>query len=439
MTARNVLVFPGEVRLNGLPEAIFDPSKLVALAATGLLDTRPEPEFDNLASLAAAVTGTGRAFITLVDDKRSFWKASVGVDLEAGALREQAVSESLCQLLVEAGRPMMVPDVLADPRTRDHPAVAELGIGAWAGYPITAAGGQVLGGLYVVDDRPRPWSPEQEAALAALARAVANEIELRQLVNVTQATADVAVALARTLQDSFLPPALPQLRGVDLAAAYLPAAGGAALVGDFYDVFHSGGPWWSAVMGDVCGKGVEAAKVTALARYTVRAEATHSLSPATVLRRLNSAMLSHDRDGRFLTALYATFRVTSAGMAGRLCVAGHPPALIRRASGQVTEIGQLGTLLGFVDDLVLHEVGFRLRPGDALLAFTDGAIEARKRREIPGSQVLMGEQTLRRLFADCEGLDAAGTVSRLMEAVSSYTGNWPSDDTAMLVVRVPPT
>ncbi|MFI2765015.1 PP2C family protein-serine/threonine phosphatase [Streptomyces echinatus] len=94
-------------------------------------------------------------------------------------------------------------------------------------------------------------------------------------------------------------------------------------------------------MGDVCGKGTEAAKVTALARYTLRAEATQHLSPTAVLTQLNSALLAQRVGaGRFLTAVYATFRLTPAGVASRLCTAGHPPALIRRAGGRVQPLGR---------------------------------------------------------------------------------------------------
>ena len=112
--------------------------------------------------------------------------------------------------------------------------------------------------------------------------------------------------------------------GLEAAASYLPAAGGTTVVGDFYDLFHARGPWWCTVMGDVCGKGTEAAKVTALARYTLRAEATQHLSPAAVLTRLNRALLDQRAEERFLTAVYATFRATPGGIAGRLCTAGHP-------------------------------------------------------------------------------------------------------------------
>src|SRR4029077_8737412 len=133
-----------------------------------------------------------------------------------------------------------------------------------------------------------------------------------------------STALARSLQDSLLPPALVSIPGVETAAFYR-AASGDTVVGDFYDLFRSTGQWWCTVVGDVCGHGTEAAEVTALARYTLRAEATQHRSPATVLTRLNTAMLDQRGPGRFLTAVYATFRTTPRGITGRLCTAGHPP------------------------------------------------------------------------------------------------------------------
>lgn len=433
------LIYPAGTRADGLPAALSDPARVAAVAETGLLDTGPDPAFDNLAALAAAVTGTGRAFITLVDDHRSFWKAAVGIGGDAAGTREQPIAESMCYLLVGTGARLMVADAAADDRVRDHPAVAALGIGAWAGYPIMSGGGQVLGGLCVVDESQRAWSSEQEEALGTLARAVANEIELRLRVAASESTADAAVELSRTLQESLLPPTLSAVPGMDIAAAYEPAAGGTTVVGDFYDLFHSGGPWWSAVIGDVCGKGVEAAKITALARYTVRAEATHSLSPMTVLRKLNTALLEHDAEGRFVTAACATFRVTPGGLAGRLCVAGHPLPLIRRDDGRVGEVGRPGTFLGVVDDrqLALAEVRFRLSPGDTLLMFTDGATEARKPAEGAVPRPLLGEQAFAELLAGCADLDAAAIVTRLQRAIAEHTGRWASDDTALLALRLP--
>lgn len=441
MTATREIEFPGGVRADGLPAALSDPARLAAVAATGLLGTGGEQVFDDLAQLAATMTSCDRAFVTLVDEDRSFWKSCVGVDLASDdvAARQDAVRESFCYFLVGLeGEPFVVDDVAADPRTRDHPSVGPTNIGAWAGYPILAPGGEVLGSMCVIDDRVHRWSPAELRTLATLARSVGNEMHLRQSLSETRAALSASTELARSLQDSLLPPVLVPVPGLDTAAAYLPATGDIVL-GDFYDLFHARGPWWTAVLGDVCGHGVEAAKVTALARYTVRAEATRELSPATVLTSLNTAIIAQRGRDRFLTAVQATFRPTPGGLTGRLCNAGHPPALVRRADGRVRPLTGAGRILGMLDEVGLVDVRFRLAPGDLLLLYTDGVTEARPPVGAVGARHQFGEEALTRVLAGSVGLDAAATVDLLVGALAEHSHRWAEDDTAILALRVPPT
>jgi serine phosphatase RsbU (regulator of sigma subunit) len=432
--------FPAGLRADGLPAALSDPRRLAAVRATGLLDTGRQSEYDDLAALAGTLTGCTRAFITLVDDDRSYWKSCIGVDAATAEDRQNPVRESFCYFLVGlAGERFTVQDAANDPRTRDHPSVGPMKIGAWAGYPILAPGGEVLGSMCVVDENPHEWLPAELASLATLARAVSNEIHLRASLRTAHTALETSAALARSLQESLLPPILQPVAGLETAAMYVPAGGGATVVGDFYDLFHTKDPWWCAVMGDVCGKGVEAAKITALARYTLRAEASWHLSPAAVLGRLNAALLEQRGDGRFLTAAYATFRTTPTGLTGRLCTAGHPPALILRADGKIRRTGRSGTLLGMFPQVSLHDVRFQLAAGDLLLLYTDGAVEARVQPGPAGEpRPQFGEPALAAALAQCRGLTAAETVERLASVVSDFTGGWASDDTALLALRVPP-
>ncbi|WTX00215.1 SpoIIE family protein phosphatase [Streptomycetaceae bacterium NBC_01309] len=441
------MVFPGVLRSDGLPAALSDPVRLAAVAATGLMDTPAEGAFDDLAGLAAVLTGCSRAFVTLVDADRVYWKACLGVDRASARTRGTPVSEGFCPYVIASGgEPFVVADAATDPRTREHPSVGPMKIGAWAGYPILTPGGDILGSVCVVDENPHAWEPQELSTLATLARAVGNEVNLRTTLAASEAALHLSTELARSLQDSLLPPVLQKVPGVETAASYLPAAGGSTVVGDFYDLFHAQGPWWCTVMGDVCGKGVEAAKVTALARYTLRAEATRELSPAAVCANLNAALLEQRGDGRFLTAVYATFRTTAAGVSGRLCTAGHPPALILRASGRVQPLGRSGTLLGIMPDVDLTDVRFRLAPGDALLLYTDGATEARHRTRYDSAQDAprdspaghFGDDALATALAACRGLDAAAIVSRIGAVLADYSGHWADDDTALLALRVPP-
>ncbi len=155
--------------------------------------------------------------------------------------------------------------------------------------------------------------------------------------------------LAQTLQESLLPTRLPAIPGLQVAAQYLPGGSSVEVLGDFYDVFPSVPGSWGIVVGDVCGKGVPAAKSTALARYTLRAEAHRATRPSLILAALNQALLDWlTDDPRFLTAIYATVRPTPAGAAVQISSAGHPLALVRRACGRVQTLGRPGTLLGLL-------------------------------------------------------------------------------------------
>ncbi len=138
--------------------------------------------------------------------------------------------------------------------------------------------------------------------------------------------------LASSLQASLLPPDLPRVPGMQVAARYLPAAGGNEVVGDFFDVFQQGPDSWGFMIGDVAGKGVEAAKLASLARHTIRTAAMQRLTPREILLTLNQAMREQEPDGdRFVSAIYGTLDVDGLGADIVLSVAGHPRPLIRRA------------------------------------------------------------------------------------------------------------
>ncbi|MFG3105103.1 PP2C family protein-serine/threonine phosphatase [Streptomyces sp. NPDC048182] len=437
-----LLDFPAGTRGDGLPVALTDPARLAAVVATGLLDTGPEEVFEDLAALAAQVTGTGRAFVTLVDERRSFWKACVGVDAPAIVDRQNKVAESFCYFLVGTEAPFIVEDAARDRRTRDHPSVGPMRIGAWAGFPLRAPGGEVLGSFCVIDEAPRTWSVADLSTLQTLARAVSAEIHLRQSLAEARASHRLSADLAHSLQQGFLPPALRQVPGLESAAAYRPASASSAhdvqVGGDFYDLFHTRGRQYAAVLGDVCGKGVTAAQVTALARYTVRADAGEHSSPAQLLARLNTQMLTQ-KAPRYLTAVYTAFRLTPKGLAGRLCLAGHPHALVRRADGRIQRLGRPGTLLGVFPNVQLTDVRFRLAPGDLLLLYTDGACEARPRWGTVDPRPVFDDTDLARTLAATAGLGATATIEAVLGALDERHDGWSSDDTALLALRVPPT
>lgn len=420
-----------------VPPAVLHPDRLLAVMESRLLDTAPESRFDDLVELARDVAGGESGFFTVVDAHRSFWKSAIGT--EPGVGRETRVEDSACHIMIASGDPLVVPDARDDARTRGLRTVHELGIGAMIGYPVRDGTGQMIGGLCVTSPERREWTAHEQRAVGTLARAVGAEVQLRGDSSPSRAQLDAMeidrneqTALARSLQDSLLPPLLPAIPGLDTAAAYLPAGHGVEVVGDFYDLFEADGQW-CAVMGDVVGHGVEAAKLTALARYTIRTEAAHhAVRPHEVLGRLHRAMTAQHEHRKMLTVALASLRPGPGGVDGVLCSAGHEPALIRRADGRIDIPPTRGQLLGGTTDVSLHDTPFVLRHGDALVLYTDGVTEARAGR----GQELFGDERLAAVLAGCHGMNADGILDHVLLAVARHNRGYHSDDTAIMIILV---
>ena len=238
-------------------------------------------------------------------------------------------------------------------------------------------------------------------------------------------------AIAQTLQQSLLPPELPEIPGLEVAAHYRPAGEGIEVGGDFYDVFSTGEHEWFAVMGDVCGKGAQAASVTAMVRYTIRAAVMRNRSPAGILRWLNAAMLRQNA-GRFVTIAIARFETEPDGsVIATVASGGHPLPRVLRSTGLVEEIGSTGTLLGVLDEVVLADRSTHLAPGDALVLYTDGLTEVTAPR-------VWSPSHLDRAVASASRLDAQGIVDRLAAQAEAEAEGPPRDDLALLALRVQP-
>lgn len=236
--------------------------------------------------------------------------------------------------------------------------------------------------------------------------------------------------IARTLQQSLLPIELPDIPGVEAAARFRPTGEGSEVGGDFYDVFETGGRGWTVVIGDVCGKGPDAAAVTALARYTLRAAAMGQSVPSRSLRILNEALLRQRDDRRFCTVAYAYLEVLDGGARVGIASGGHPLPLLLRADGTVEPIGEHGTLLGVVPDPKLEDRAASLSPGDAIVFYTDGVVEGR------GGRHVLDEAGLAGLVSACAGQGADTIAARVEQAALRSQGRPPRDDIAVLVLRV---
>jgi sigma-B regulation protein RsbU (phosphoserine phosphatase) len=234
---------------------------------------------------------------------------------------------------------------------------------------------------------------------------------------------------AAALQRSLLPPLLPSIPGVELGAAYRSGTQGWDVGGDFYDVFELSSGNWALVVGDVCGKGLEAAAMTAMVRYAVRAAAVRHGPPSDVLRAVNDALLRDTSRGEFCTAIYACMDVSEDVPVVRLAVGGHPLPLLLDASGTVTPVGRAGTLLGAFPGAVGHDDELLLRPGELMLFYTDGVTEART------PHGMFGLDRLAALLAGCVGASAQEVAERVQSAVSAATDTQVADDLAVLALR----
>jgi serine phosphatase RsbU (regulator of sigma subunit) len=238
-------------------------------------------------------------------------------------------------------------------------------------------------------------------------------------------------AIAATLQAALLPPSLPDVPGVEIAARFRAASGGATVGGDFYDVFPLGtgspGDSWMIVMGDVTGKGPAAAAITSLARYTMRTAALYERSPSRVLEQLNHVLVHDDDRRRLCTAICA--RVDPGGAVTVSC-AGHPPPLRSRVGAAVQPIGEPGTLLGAFPEGHWSDATIQLLGGESLVLYTDGVTDARGPRE------RFGAERLDAVVAATAGQPASAVAAAVDEALIRFQDGQPQrDDVALLVLQ----
>lgn len=243
--------------------------------------------------------------------------------------------------------------------------------------------------------------------------------------------------LATTLQRTLIPPTIEPVPGME-AAAHYHFASSDEVGGDFYDLFPLAAGGWGFFMGDVRGKGADAAVVTSLARYTLRAAAVSDPVPVRVLANLNTALNHHVQEDEplFCTVIFGllTPEENDVGFHVVLAGGGHPPAVLLRADGSADYLHTPGgQLVGVVPDAQFTTATLHLRPGDTLLLYTDGLTEARSGN--PGERY--GDEALLDFVRSLAPASASGTVRALTALLDSF-GEGLDDDTALLALSVPP-
>ncbi|WP_299445111.1 PP2C family protein-serine/threonine phosphatase [uncultured Phycicoccus sp.] len=233
--------------------------------------------------------------------------------------------------------------------------------------------------------------------------------------------------LARTLQETLMPPRSPRIEGMDVATAYRPAGDGHEIGGDFHDVFQLADRDWVVTLGDVSGKGVGAAVVATLARHSIRALAVSEGSPAEILRQLNQVLIHHPTE-RFCTTVVLRLRHVDGHWQVTMANGGHPPAVLLERSHPPRPVDEPTCLVGAFDDAVYEDVRIDLGPRSTLLLYTDGVTEAR------GPEGFYGEGRLMQLLAGASG-DVGTLVARVLDDVLRFQGGVPRDDIAMIALH----
>lgn len=300
------------------------------------------------------------------------------------------------------------------------PGVVAQTAGQVLGLPLVARR-RLLGALIVVRPAEDGYAAQDVGVLLDLARRAALAIDNARLYQ-------ERTAIAQALQAWLLPPELPSAVELDVGARYVAAGAGNEVGGDFYDVFRLSDGGWGVAIGDVCGKGAEAAAITGLARDVLRLLLRRGTAPAQALRELNDAILELGERGRFCTAAAATLHVDGEGLTVCLSVAGHP-APVRLADGVTELVGAGGSLLGVMADVELEDAQLRLSAGDSLVFYTDGVTERRR------GPLMLGEEGLLRILRGAHGLPADAVAGLVEREVTAFAREASRDDLALLVVR----
>ncbi|MGC4895526.1 SpoIIE family protein phosphatase [Micromonospora sp. DT31] len=339
--------------------------------------------------------------------------------LAASSHADEAMLPQLHRILQETGPDSVQSRLREASRNRTQVLLG----GPMEGFAVPLiARGQRLGTLAVGRHQRQRHDPDEVSVLEDVARRAALAIENARIHAERR-------RVAQTLQQSLLPPVLPVVDGIGFAAEYVPTGDDAEVGGDFYDVVPLPDSRWLVVVGDVSGKGVQAAAVTGLVRDVIRVLVGDGKPLPEVLSRLNETLVERG-GGRYCTlALAAVAPGDGDQLDVSLHLAGHDRPVLLHGAGGATFVGTGGTALGLLDTITTPTAELALKPGDALIFYTDGVTERRRGRE------LFGTERLRDAAAPLAGYSADVVAARLRAATIAFSAERPRDDIALLVLR----
>jgi len=405
---------------------IDETQRLAAVRRYDILDTPPDGVFDRITAMAARLLNVPICIVSIVDTDRIWFKSHHGI-----AVEQIDREPGLCASAVLNDGAWLVNDAAIDPRTMANPLVAgELGLRFYAGIPLTTHDGHNLGTLCVIDQQPRELTADELATLKDLAALVMNELELRlaarTAVELESSLRNGAEQVAAILQESLLPPRLPVVLGLDIAARYHVATVD-EVGGDFYDVIGSDFldhvDECAIVLGEAAGNGPRAAALAGRARWTVHTLTMRAWTPANALGELNNVLVRDQLNPERYCSL-ALAHVTGDGDL-TLSLGGHAFPLVLRTDGSVEAVGVNAPAVGWIPDVDYIDERTRLETGDVLVMFTDGVLRALSEGRD------LDDAPLRALLSQLSGRSAEEVAGGLDEAI----GRGLNDDAAFVVVR----
>jgi sigma-B regulation protein RsbU (phosphoserine phosphatase) len=377
-----------------------------------------------------AATRAERGFVVLRQEDGSLnFGAARGLDQQTVEAPEFQVSRGIVERVAAEGRPLLTSDAQSDSWLASRNSVRIVGVRAILCVPLEQKG-RIEGVIYV-DSRLQSgvFSPDDVAMLQGIAASAAIAIDNARLyqVAVEKGRMERELQVAREVQSSLLPHAIPTFPGWDFAASWQPAR---EVSGDFYDfvAFHDGSP--GALVGDVTDKGMPAALFMASARSVVRANAASAQGPHETLQEANRALCAEAPNGMFVTLLLARLAVDD----GRIWVANagnNRPLLYRSAQNEIVEVANTGLPLGIYPGAAYADEAYDLERGDFLLMYTDGLTDA-----LDAQQDLFGRDRLQAALWDVRRKTAGEIAERLRLVLSTFVGDLPLyDDVTFILAR----
>jgi serine phosphatase RsbU (regulator of sigma subunit) len=281
--------------------------------------------------------------------------------------------------------------------------------------------GHAVGAMALGFSAPGQFDEDERAFLIAVGRQCAQATVRAQLY-------EQRSFVARRLQRQLLPQRMPSVEWLQAASSYRALGEGTEVGGDFYDLMPAG-EGWAALIGDVQGKGVDAAGVAGAARHIIRGLSRALDDPALIVQGANQALVADLDVDRFVTLALALCTRTDDGVLARIACAGHPPPLVLCSDGRVERVDEPGLIIGVDLEARYKEARVEMRRGDTLVLYTDGILEARRGRES------FGDARLAAAVATAQGGGAEDVVRAVTSAVAAFEGGTSRDDQAVLCLR----